>query len=404
MEEQIPTIQEEGEENIVTINEGLILAGVTSVNGLTGDVPLKTVNGQEVTGEGNIEIDVGQGTVKSVNQINPDEEGNVTLTASDVGAATQADIQTAVAGKQDKLTQTQLNAVNSGIDSTKVGQIATNAQDITTIEGKIPSAASTSNQLADKNFVNSSVATNTANYISDNGEPFDSLADLEAYSGPLTNNDYAFVVGTDQAGNTTYTRYKYNATTQTWAEEYVLNNSSFTADQWASINSGITSANVTKLTGLADIKAIGANLNLDSETGELSATDTTYSNFTGTDGVSAGTAGLVPAPATSDAGKFLKADGTWATAGGGGGGTTETVTIASASWASLASSSPFTYSATVTLVTTIGNDTTVELINDQAVAFANYGFAIGAIAGQNVTIYSVGQPSASITLTFNVEG
>lgn len=44
----------------------------------------------------------------------------------------------------------------------------------------------------------------------------------------------------------------------------------------------------------------------------------TYSDFTGTDGTSAGAAGLVPAPATTDAGKFLKADGTWATAGGGG--------------------------------------------------------------------------------------
>lgn len=50
----------------------------------------------------------------------------------------------------------------------------------------------------------------------------------------------------------------------------------------------------------------------------------TYSNFTGTDGVDPGTAGLVPAPATTDAGKFLKADGTWGTAGGGGGITTLT--------------------------------------------------------------------------------
>lgn len=47
----------------------------------------------------------------------------------------------------------------------------------------------------------------------------------------------------------------------------------------------------------------------------------TYSNFTGTDGTTAGEAGLVPAPATTDAGKFLKADGTWDTAGGGGGPT-----------------------------------------------------------------------------------
>lgn len=42
-----------------------------------------------------------------------------------------------------------------------------------------------------------------------------------------------------------------------------------------------------------------------------------YSDFTGTDGQSDGTAGLVPAPTTADADKFLKSDGTWATAGGG---------------------------------------------------------------------------------------
>lgn len=115
---------------------------------------------------------------------------------------------------------------------------------------KVPAQASKTNKLADKDFVNSSVSTNTAYYISNNGQPFTSLAQLQAYSGPLTNNDYAFVVGTDAAGNTTYTRYKYNADTQAWAEEYVLNNSSFTAAQWAAISSGITSGDVTKLRAL----------------------------------------------------------------------------------------------------------------------------------------------------------
>lgn len=62
----------------------------------------------------------------------------------------------------------------------------------------------------------------------------------------------------------------------------------------------------------------GSNVSISDNT--ISATDTTYSNFTGTDGTATGTAGLVPAPATTDAGKFLKADGTWDTAGGGGGG------------------------------------------------------------------------------------
>jgi hypothetical protein len=80
-----------------------------------------------------------------------------------------------------------------------------------------------------------------------------------------------------------------------------------------------TTADKTKLEDLANIKSIGSNLTLVTATGELSATDTTYSNFTGTDGTAAGAAGLVPAPATTDAGKFLKADGTWDTAGGGGG-------------------------------------------------------------------------------------
>lgn len=51
--------------------------------------------------------------------------------------------------------------------------------------------------------------------------------------------------------------------------------------------------------------------------------DTTYSNFVGTDGVTAGSAGLVPAPAITDTDKFLKSDGTWATAGGGGGPTVQ---------------------------------------------------------------------------------
>ena len=98
-------------------------------------------------------------------------------------------------------------------------------------------------------FVNSSIATNTANYISNNGEPFTSVEQLEAYSGPVTNNDYAFVTGTDSEGNTYYDRYKatVSGSTVTWALEYRLNNSSFTAAQWSAINSGITSALVAKI-------------------------------------------------------------------------------------------------------------------------------------------------------------
>lgn len=97
-------------------------------------------------------------------------------------------------------------------------------------------------------FVNSSIAANTANYISNNGEPFTSVEQLEAYSGTVANNDYAFVTGTDSEGNTYYDRYKATVSGETtWALEYRLNNSSFTAAQWSAINSGITSVLVAKI-------------------------------------------------------------------------------------------------------------------------------------------------------------
>lgn len=129
------------------------------------------------------------------------------------------------------------------VDSEITAGLAPVQADITDIRALIPSQASTSNQLADKDFVNSSVATNTAYFIG----TFNSVAELEAYSGTLTNNDYAFVIGTDQQGNTVYNRYKYNADTQQWIYEYSLNNSSFTADQWAAVNSSATSAKIEQI-------------------------------------------------------------------------------------------------------------------------------------------------------------
>lgn len=153
-----------------------------------------------------------------------------------LGYATEEYVDTELESKQDALTPTQMQAVNSGANTTNIGQISTNTADIADIDALIPNQASTSNQLADKDFVNSSIATNTANFIG----TFNSVAELEAYSGTLTNNDYAFVSTTDTAGNTLYDRYKWNGSE--WLFEYELNNSSFTAVQWAAINSGATTA------------------------------------------------------------------------------------------------------------------------------------------------------------------
>ena len=119
----------------------------------------------------------------------------------------------------------------------------------------IPAQASASNQLADKDFVNSSIATATATYrgsynlVSDLGL---TTAATESQIGTALasavsdedNNDYAFVqIPTSDATPTEIARtdrYKYNGSA--WVFEYSLNNSGYTAAQWAAINSGITTA------------------------------------------------------------------------------------------------------------------------------------------------------------------
>lgn len=76
-------------------------------------------------------------------------------------------------------------------------------------------------------------------------------------------------------------------------------------------------------------------------------------------------------------------------------------TIESTAWTEL-DNSAYSYSTTITLTTDIYDDSVVELVNDQADLFATYGFAIGSISGQVATIYSIGQPSESVTLTLEV--
>ena len=135
--------------------------------------------------------------------------------------------------------------------STRASTDATLNNNINTINSKIPSQASKTNQLADKDFVNSSIATNTANFIG----TFTDIEELKRQ--PATNNDYAFWLTTDSAGNILFKRYKYIASTSSWVFEYDLNNSSFTSEQWLAIQSGITAVLVAKLKGIEE----GAQVN-----------------------------------------------------------------------------------------------------------------------------------------------
>lgn len=106
-------------------------------------------------------------------------------------------------------------------------------------------------------FVNSSVATNTANFLGTIAETslgLDYTATNEQIALALnvhtwvsspTNNDYCFVSVNDPQTTDVdeYRRFKFNGSV--WAYEYTLNNSSFTQAQWDAINSGLTSSDRT---------------------------------------------------------------------------------------------------------------------------------------------------------------
>ena len=122
--------------------------------------------------------------------------------------------------------------------------------DVTTIESYIPSTTSSSNQLADKAFVNSSISNMAANYVTSDaqGDNFATHAALLAgpyyYKGQsytLTNNDYALVESDEDHSNAT-TRYMYDGAQ--WAFQYVVNNAPFTQAQLDAINSTITANKV----------------------------------------------------------------------------------------------------------------------------------------------------------------
>lgn len=133
-----------------------------------------------------------------------------------------------------------------------------NSNDIDAIEEKIPSQASVNNQLADKEFVNSSIATATATF---RGTSVAGLTEQEFLQwadniAVKDNNDYIFWNTVDNVGNVQFKKYKYDGTN--WVYEYTLNNSSFTAEQWAAINSGLTAGDKTKLNGIEG----GAQVNI----------------------------------------------------------------------------------------------------------------------------------------------
>ena len=247
----------------------------------------------------------GSGTVKSVNHKDPDADGNVALAYTDIpGRPSLATVATT--GNYNDLTnKPTIPTVN---DATLT--IQKNGTDVATF-----TANSATNQTA-----NIAVPT-TASDIgaeptidSEHKLASDLVDDTDQTNKFATADDLSKLSGIESGAEVNdIDSISVNGTAVTPDEH---KNVDITVPTYtAGANVQISAQNEISATDTT--YTAGTNVSISNEN-VISATDTTYSNFVGTDGQTAGSAGLVPAPATTDAGKFLKADGTWDTAGGGG--------------------------------------------------------------------------------------
>lgn len=189
------------------------------------------------------------------------ETVNITVPtqASDVGALPSS---TTI---NDLTTTAQQNAINSGITSALVTQIGTNQTNISTINGKIPSEASSSNKLADKAYVDNAISTNTADF---DGAWATYAAIPSTVAGftneglpTPTNNNYLVVLADETQDGGTW-RYKYiddggSYDKDNWNVEYEINESPFTQAQLDAINSGATTTKINQIaTNTTDISSL----------------------------------------------------------------------------------------------------------------------------------------------------
>lgn len=154
------------------------------------------------------------------------------------------------------------------------GYLSDILSDIADIKSLIPAQASTSNQLADKAFVNSTTQTVTANFRGNWDDWADVPTNAEEYpldyaqSRTPTVNDYLVVQdASDYTGETlegTW-RFKYSGEWSVngkngWHPEYQVNETPMTAAQLAALNSGATEAKINQIT--TNQNAIGTLANL----------------------------------------------------------------------------------------------------------------------------------------------
>lgn len=134
--------------------------------------------------------------------------------------------------------------------TTLEGLVTTLSGDVNNINDVIPTSASSSNKLVDKSYVDSAISTSSAVFRGTSEPGLTTEGQFLTWANTLQHdlNDYVYWNTIDSNGNTVYKRYKYNGSI--WVYEYDLNNSSFSAEEWEAIQSGITDELVTKLRAL----------------------------------------------------------------------------------------------------------------------------------------------------------
>lgn len=181
-------------------------------------------------------------------------EFDETPTAGSIKPVTSRGIYTALSEKQNTLSFDSKPISNSTKPVTSGGVYS----DIEAIRQKIPTQASSSNQLADKNYVDTNISTASATFRGtyhvqndlglSNDADHKKIADaLKTVATPADQNDYCFVQIPEHATSPNIIRVeRYKYANGAWAYEYDLNNSGFTGAQWAAINSGVTERNFAR--------------------------------------------------------------------------------------------------------------------------------------------------------------
>lgn len=125
-------------------------------------------------------------------------------------------------------------------------------------------------------------------------------AELQQYDTSDLHDKDLIKVLQDETRDDAITYYRWSTTTETFS--YVGEEGPYYTESQID----------TMMSGKQDTLIAGTNIQIASDGKTISATDTTYSPFTGATSSVAGTSGLVPAPAAGDQDKVLRGNAAWA--------------------------------------------------------------------------------------------